>query len=160
LLEAQLRTCDELISLSRREQQALMNNQASALPEAVATKERCVRDLAGLEEAIRETLTAWEVSTEPDLDTNAPPSLTRLLQTLPVEDRLPLQDLQQSLWSQVRTLRILSRAITVLIKSSLAQADAWVSVLSDVTRESPAYDARGQPEIGNIASSQVLDQQA
>ena len=160
LLEGQLKACDEMITLSRREQQVLMDNQASALPEVVAAKERCAGDLAALEEALRETLTAWEAGAEPGLDKKAPPPLSTLLPYLPVEDRLRLKVLQQSLWSKVHTLRMLSRAIALLIKSSLLEAEAWLSVLSDTNGGNPAYDASGQVNVGNIPGSQLLDHQA
>ena len=158
LLEGQLKVCDEIITLSRHEQQVLMDRQSSALPEIVAAKERCAEDLRDLQEASRETLTAWEAGIEPDK--NASLSLSQLLPRLPLEDQLRIEKLQESLWSRIRTLRMLNRAITLLIKSSLTQADAWLSLLTDMTDPNAAYDASGQVKIGSIGGSQLLDQHA
>jgi len=160
LLEAQLRACDEMIALSQNEQQVLMDRRPSALPELVVAQGRCAEDLSGLEESLRETLIAWEAGVDPVPNDNAPPSLSQLLPDMSSEDRRRIETLQRSLWSRVRTLRMLNQTIALLIKSSLAQADAWLSVLTDMTDQNPAYDASGQVSIGNIGSSRLLDQQA
>jgi len=160
LLEAQLRACDEMIMLSQREQKVLVEDQASALPELVAAKERCAGDMADLEEAFRETLTTWEASIAPSLDKPAPPPLSKLLPHLPREDQVRLETLQQSLWIKVRTLRTLSRIIATLLRSSLIQAEAWHSVLGDMGSDDKAYDATGQVKIGDVPGSQLLDRQA
>ena len=162
LLEAQLKTCDEIITLSLSEQQVLLDRRSSALPEIVTAKERCADHLAGLQEAFRKALTSWEASTEPGFDVDALPplSLRQLLPYLPLEQQTRLETLQQSLLSRVRTLRMLNRSIALLIKFSLAQADVWLSVLAEMTDQNTAYDARGQVKIGSIGGSQILDHQA
>jgi len=162
LLEAQLNACDEIIALSLNEQQVLLDRRSSALPEIVTAKERCADHLADLQEAFRKALTSWEASPEPgsDVDALPPLSLRQLLPYLPLEQQTRLETLQQSLLSRTRTLRVLNRAIALLIKSSLAQAEAWLSLLADMTGQNTAYDAGGQVKIGDIGGSQLLDHQA
>ena len=162
LLEAQLKACDEIITLSLNEQQVLLDRRSSALPEIVTAKERCADHLADLQEAFRKALTSWEASPEPgsDVDALPPLSLRQLLPHLPLEHQTRLETLQQSLLSKTRTLRVLNRAIALLIKSSLAQAEAWLSLLTDMTGQNAAYDASGQVKIGDIGGSQLLDHRA
>lgn len=140
VLDGEARTLDELLAAAMDKQAALMENDAAAVPAAVAREEELLEDIGGMErdrEQLVRTMAERFGVPEQDL------TLSAIIARSPGDAASRLRRLQTLILARSKRLEEVNRTNALLLAQSIELAQAWISAVTGVA-PNPTYDPTGK----------------
>ncbi len=160
LIEEQVGLYDELIALSRREQQALTRYRPAHLPELLAAEDNCADRLMRAQAAVDDALRSVAGQLGMTVEGGALPDIAELLPHLAPDIQARVAAARDSLEERAYTLAVLNAENASLVHAGLVQIDQAAAVLATALGEPRGYEAGGGVRISTDGNAQFLNLQA